>query len=107
MSEAIGSNHVSGFVPAVGALPRVAVVVPVYKQPGFLAEALESILAQVTTFEFVVVVVNDGCPFAETNAICLSYARAFPLKISYIHRKNGGLSAARNTGVRFALDSWP
>ncbi|HVP11547.1 MAG TPA: glycosyltransferase [Phycisphaerae bacterium] len=87
--------------------PVVAIVIPVYKQPSLLIEAVESALRQRTTFDYRIVLVNDGCPYAETDDVCRSYARAHPLKVRYIHRRNGGLSAARNAGVEATLRLWP
>ncbi|MGX9963286.1 glycosyltransferase [Roseomonas sp. F4] len=85
----------------------IGVVIPAYKQPGFLAEALESVLTQQGPHRIGAVVVNDGCPFAQTHDTALSYARAHPGRIIYLRRTNGGLSAARNTGIDFILKAWP
>src|SRR5579872_6550474 len=87
--------------------PRVAVVIPLFKQPALAIEAFESALRQRTTFDYRIIAVNDGCPFAETDRVCRAYARAYPDRFRYVHRKNGGLSAARNTGVAVALHAWP
>ncbi|WP_439596333.1 glycosyltransferase [Falsiroseomonas sp.] len=85
----------------------IGVVIPAYKQPGFLAEALDSVLTQQGPLRIGAVVVNDGCPFAQTHATGLAYARRHPDRIVYLRRANGGLSAARNTGVDFILAAWP
>ncbi|MBU8538436.1 glycosyltransferase [Falsiroseomonas tokyonensis] len=85
----------------------IGVVIPAYRQPGFLAEALESVLAQQGPLRIGAVVVNDGCPFAQTHATGLAYARRHPDRIAYLRRANGGLSAARNTGVDFLLAAAP
>lgn len=87
-------------------LPDVAVVVPVHRQPGLLAEALDSVLRQEGIAAHAVVV-DDGCPFPETRTVALALARAHPGRIAYLRRANGGLSAARNTGIEFALAAWP
>jgi glycosyltransferase involved in cell wall biosynthesis/GT2 family glycosyltransferase len=87
--------------------PRVAVVIPIFKQSSLAIEAIESVLRQRTSFAYRVIAINDGCPFAETEAVCRSYAWTYPEKFSYIYRKNGGLSAARNTGIKMALAAWP
>lgn len=84
-----------------------AVIIPAYKQPGFLTEALEAILSQLGPQNVGAVIVNDGCPFAQTHDIGLSYARRYPDQVVYLRRRNGGLSAARNTGVDFILQAWP
>lgn len=89
--------------PAV--TPLVAAIIPAYGQPGLLGEAILSVLHQ--SAGAVAVVVDDGCPFAETRDTALSFARARPGQVHYLRRRNGGLSAARNTGIDFALAAWP
>lgn len=82
---------------------RVAIIIPVYQQPGLLIEALDTALCQITDFAYAVVLVNDGCPFAETDHVCREFAGANRGRIYYLHQRNGGLSAARNSGIEFAL----
>jgi glycosyltransferase involved in cell wall biosynthesis len=90
--------------PASG--PLLAVVVPVYKHSVLLAEAVISALNQQTDFELFIVIVNDGCPMPETHQACLDFAAAAPDRVHYIRRPNGGLSAARNTGIDYVLGTW-
>ncbi len=91
---------------ATGA-PRVAAVIPAYRQPGLLGEAILSVLRQDSAARAVAVVVNDGCPFPETLQTALSFSRAYPGLVYVLSRRNGGLSAARNAGIAFALQAWP
>ena len=90
--------------PASG--PLLAVVIPVYKHSVLLAEAVISVLNQETDFELFIVIVNDGCPMPETHQACLDFAAAAPDRVHYIRRPNGGLSAARNTGIDYVLGTW-
>jgi glycosyltransferase involved in cell wall biosynthesis len=85
----------------------VAVVIPAFKQPGFLPEAIASVLAQRSTLKIAAVVVDDGCPMPGTREGGMAFARRHPGRVFYLRRRNGGLSAARNTGIDFALDAWP
>jgi glycosyltransferase involved in cell wall biosynthesis len=71
----------------------VSVVIPCYRQGQFLSEAIESCLAQ-TYRPLEIIVVNDGSD-DQTASVAANYAD----KIKYIYRKNGGLCAARNTGI--------
>ncbi|WP_052584473.1 glycosyltransferase family 2 protein [Azospirillum baldaniorum] len=80
---------------------------PTYKHSGLLVEALSTALAQDTDFAYAVVVVNDGCPFPETGRVCREFAVAHPGRLHYLHKRNAGLSAARNSGIAFALDAFP
>lgn len=86
---------------------KVAIVVPAYGQPSFTAEALRSALSQRTDFSYAIVLVNDGCPDPATRDIGLTFATANPGRIFYLQKANGGLSAARNTGIEFALAAFP
>jgi glycosyltransferase involved in cell wall biosynthesis len=87
-------------------IPTLALIVPVFKHPGLLAEALDCALAQRGDFAHAIVIVDDGCPFEETRTIAASYALAHP-EITYLRKANGGLSSARNFGIDFALRAWP
>ena len=87
--------------------PLFAIVIPIYKHSVLLIEALECALAEAKTSNGAVVLVNDGCPFLETHEYCLDFARALPGLVSYVRTPNGGLSAARNRGIRLALSNYP
>jgi glycosyltransferase involved in cell wall biosynthesis len=76
--------------------PLVSVIVPCYKQAHFLRGAVESVLVQ-TYPRVEAIVVNDGSP-DETAAV----AAGFGSRIRYVEQANGGLAAARNTGIRHA-----
>jgi len=75
--------------------PDVSIVVPTYRDGVFLIEALASV-EQARPANTELVVVNDGSPDPETRRIVGALAgRGY----SVIERENGGLSAARNTGI--------
>lgn len=74
----------------------LSVIVPIYNMEAYLAECLESLLAQRFT-DFELVLVNDGSRDASA-AICDRYA-AREQRIRVIHKPNGGLSSARNAGM--------
>lgn len=73
---------------------------PVYNVADYLAETVESILAQ--TVDFVqnceIIFVNDGSP-DNSEEVCLRYQQQFPNNIKYIKQKNAGPGAARNHGI--------
>jgi glycosyltransferase involved in cell wall biosynthesis len=73
--------------------PLVSIIIPCYKQAQYLAETIDSALAQ-TYSPLEILVVNDGSP-DHTEQVARSYGD----KIVYIYRENGGLSAARNTAI--------
>lgn len=84
-------------------MPLISVIVPVYKVEPYLHRCVDSILAQTFT-DFELILVDDGSP-DNCPAICDEYA-AKDSRIHVIHQKNGGLSAARNTGVDAASGAY-
>jgi len=70
----------------------VSVVIPCYKQAHFLADAIDSALAQ-TYPSIEVIVVNDGSP-DDTAAVAARYPT-----VRYVEQANAGLASARNTGL--------
>lgn len=93
--------------PVPAPQPRLAVVVPIFRHSVLLSEAIESVLAQRAGFPIRLVLVNDGCPHRETDQVCREYALSYPDRVTYLRKPNGGLSDARNHGIRHALATWP
>ncbi|HEY2743031.1 MAG TPA: glycosyltransferase family 2 protein [Polyangia bacterium] len=79
--------------------PLVSVIVPAFNYGRFLAETLASVQAQ-THEQWECIVVDDGST-DDTWQVALAAAHADP-RIRYLRRCNGGLSAARNSGLRVA-----
>lgn len=77
----------------------LSVVVPVYNVEEYLTKCMESILKQ-TYKDFEVILVNDGSTDSSAE-ICNSFA-VKDKRIKVIHKENGGLSSARNTGIQNA-----
>jgi glycosyltransferase involved in cell wall biosynthesis len=73
----------------------VSVIIPCYNHGAYLAEAVESVLAQ-TYSNIEIIVVDDGST-DNTKAVACGFE-----KVRYIHQPNAGLSAARNTGIQHA-----
>lgn len=82
-----------------GHVPTVSVILPVYNVENYLEECLDSIVGQQFS-DFEVVVVDDGSP-DRSATIAARYAERDE-RIRLVARPNGGLGAARNTGVRHA-----
>lgn len=79
----------------------IGIIVPVYKTEKYIAECIDSILAQTYT-KFRLVLVDDGTPDG-AGAICDQYA-AKDNRITVIHQKNAGVTRARARGVEDAND---
>lgn len=77
-------------------MPQISVIVPVYNVEKYLHRCVDSILAQTFT-DFELILVDDGSP-DHCGAICDEYAQR-DKRIKAIHKKNGGVSSARNTGI--------
>lgn len=73
----------------------VSVVIPVYNVEECLDRCIESVLKLKTDFE--IILVDDGSK-DNSGAICDTWAQR-DARVKVIHQKNGGLSAARNTGI--------
>lgn len=82
-------------------MPRVSIIVPVYKVEPYLHRCVDSVLAQ-TCGDFDLILVDDGSP-DKCGEICDAYA-AGDSRVHALHRINGGLSAARNTGLEWVLE---
>lgn len=74
----------------------ISVIVPIYKVEPYLPRCIDSILAQ-TYNNLEIFLVDDGSP-DNCGRICDEYA-AKDARIKVIHKKNGGLSDARNTAL--------
>ncbi|MCK5942309.1 MAG: glycosyltransferase [Planctomycetes bacterium] len=80
---------------------RVSVVVPFYNEPlAVVGEAVDSALAQ-DHDELEVLVVEDGSPRADKDAILADLGRRDP-RVRVLHKDNGGLATARNFAIERA-----
>lgn len=75
---------------------KFSIIVPVYNVEKYLRKCIDSILQQEYT-EFEVILVDDGSS-DRSGQICDEYA-AVCEKVNVLHKKNGGLSSARNAGI--------
>lgn len=80
-------------------MPKLSVVIPVYNVEPYLRECLDSVLSQ-SYADWEAVCVNDGS--TDGSATILEEYAAKDQRIQVITRSNGGLSAARNTGMNAA-----
>lgn len=83
--------------------PKLSVVVPIFNVEAYLGQCLESLLAQ-NFDDFEVVCVNDGSTDSSREILTAWEAQIPQMKV--IDRSNGGLSAARNTGLREATGDY-
>ncbi len=81
----------------------ITVIIPVYNVERYLRKCLDSIINQ-TYQELEIIVVDDGSKDSSGN-ICDEYASK-DSRIKVIHKKNGGLSSARNAGLEIATGDY-
>ena len=79
---------------------RFSLIVPVYNVAQFLPECVGSLLGQACR-DYEIILVDDGSTDG-SGMLCDGYRNAYPEKVRVIHQKNGGLGAARNTGLEAA-----
>lgn len=84
-------------------MPKLSIIVPVYKVEKYLAKCIESILSQ-TFKDFELILVDDGSP-DHCGFICDEYAKKDP-RIKVLHQKNKGVSAARNAALNIAKGTY-
>lgn len=80
-------------------MPEVSIIVPVYNVEKYLKQCIDSILVQ-TFGDFELILVDDGSP-DKCPEICDEYAKKDG-RVKVIHKENGGLSSARNAGMKIA-----
>ena len=83
--------------------PLISVIVPVYNVAEYLPECVDSICNQ-SYKNLEIILVDDGST-DNSGKICDEYAKK-DLRIKVIHKENGGLSDARNTGIEIAQGEW-
>lgn len=79
--------------------PLISVIVPVYNVENYLRQCVDSLLNQ-TLSNIEIILVDDGAT-DNSPKICDEYARNYP-SIKTVHKLNGGLSSARNVGMKEA-----
>lgn len=80
---------------------KLSIIVPIYGVEPYLRKCVDSLLAQdLPSSEYEIILVDDESPDV-CPQICDEYAAAHE-NIRVIHRENGGLSAARNSGIEIA-----
>lgn len=81
----------------------ISIIVPVYNVEKYLNHCVDSILNQ-SLKDFELILVDDGSP-DNCGKLCLDYAEK-DSRIIIIHKMNGGLSDARNIGIKVASGDW-
>ena len=81
-------------------MPKVSVIVPIYNVEKYLEKCINSLLSQ-TLEDIQIILVNDGSKDNSGN-IAREYEKNNKNRITYVEKENGGLSDARNYGLKYA-----
>lgn len=86
----------------MSATPKISIIIPVYKAEAYLRRCVDSILSQTFT-DWELILVDDGSP-DRSGSLCDEIAKSHTdLAIKVIHKANGGVSSAREEGMRNAV----
>lgn len=80
-------------------MSKISVIVPVYNVENYLEQCLDSVIAQTLT-DIEIICVNDGSE--DSSRLILEKYRQKDTRIKIIDKENGGLSSARNAGLKIA-----
>lgn len=83
--------------------PIISIIVPVYNGDKYLSRCVDSILNQ-TFHDWELLLVDDGST-DKSGEICDEYATKDD-RIRGLHKSNGGVSSARNYGIRHSCGKW-
>lgn len=79
---------------------KVSIITAVYNVEEYLEEMIESIIRQTIGFQNIqLILVNDGSR-DKSGTICDRYASRYPDNVVAVHKENGGVSSARNEGLK-------
>ncbi len=82
---------------------KISVIIPVYNVEKFLKQCVDSVLNQ--TYKNIEVILVDDGSYDNCPKLCDNYAKK-DSRIKVIHKQNGGLSSARNTGVKYVTGDY-
>lgn len=83
--------------------PIISVIVPIYNVENYLEKCIESIVSQ--TYENIEIILVDDGSTDRCGEIC-DYWERKDNRVVVIHKKNGGLSSARNAGLKISTGNY-
>ena len=103
VASAVTTSCTAGAGGGPGVKPRVSIIVPVYNAAPYLNQCVSSLTNQ-TLKEIEIILINDGST-DDSLAVCVALA-ATDDRIRLIDKPNGGVSEARNDGLRAATGAY-
>lgn len=83
--------------------PLISIIIPVYRVENYLSQCLQSVIGQSYPY-LQIIIINDGSP-DDSHLIIETFQKNDP-RITVINKENGGLSAARNSGLDVAVGEY-
>lgn len=83
---------------------KISVIVPVYNTEKYLEKCIDSLVNQ-TMKDIEIIVVNDGSN-DNSEDIIKKYEQKYSKMVKYLKKENGGLSSARNYGIKYATGKY-
>lgn len=80
----------------------ISIIIPLYNKQAVIARTIESILSQ-SYINWELIIVDDGSTDGSDEVVRLYLGDQ---RIRYIHKPNGGVSSARNRGIKEAKGEW-
>ena len=80
-------------------MPKFSIIIPCYNQAKYLKECVDSVSAQKFS-DFEILLIDDGSP-DNTREVALELSKV-ENRLQYLYKPNGGLSSARNYGIKHA-----
>ena len=81
-------------------MAKLSIIVPVFNMEKYIERCLDSLVNQ-TLNDIEIIIVNDGS-YDKSKEIIQKYLKKYISKIKYFEKQNGGLSSARNYGIKYA-----
>ena len=86
-------------------MAKISIIIPIYKVENYLIRCVDSVLAQ-SFSDYEIILVDDGSPDTcgkMCDELALQIESTKCKEVIVIHQNNGGLSAARNSGIEWAI----
>lgn len=86
-------------------MKKLTIIIPVYNVEKYLSECLKNLLTdQSDSYSLEILLIDDGSTDGSSN-LCDQFANKYSY-IKALHKNNGGLSSARNYGLKFTKSEW-
>lgn len=75
-------------------------IIPIYNTPSSALDSCIKSITKLKNIQYRIFLIDDGSDQVDEYSICTKYINQYPQKIKYFYKKNGGVSSARNYGIK-------